>query len=94
MSNYIFTDVTKIGRSDDSSAVDRLASDRKVTNLWCDSRIGNASLRCREGHLTLISHSGPAVNNLWWPRLTKGLQNKTQQGFSALVAVCLVYTNE
>ena len=63
MSNYIFTDVTKIGRGGDSSAVDRRASDRKVTNPWCNSRIGSASLCCRERHLTLISHSGPAVNN-------------------------------
>ena len=85
MSNYIFTDVTKIGRGGDSSAVDRRASDRKVTNPWCDSRIDNASLCCRKRHLTLISHSSQAVNNLWWPRLTKGLQNKIQLGFSALV---------
>ena len=66
--------------------VERRFNDRKVVSLGFDSRSGNASLRPRERHFTLISHLAQAVYQLWWPSQTKVLQTEPKN-CSALVCL-------
>ena len=53
--------VIKTTRGDDSSAVERSGGDRKIANLWFDSRTGNASFCPGKRYFTFISRLGQAV---------------------------------
>ena len=87
-----------------ASVAERRSSNRKVADPWSDFRTGNASLRPRERHSTLISLLGQALGLsslpfvVAQPQPDKRLANGTQQNALCWCGgtdiKCLIHTNE
>ena len=50
-------------------------NNRKVAGLWFDSKLAMGCCVIGKDSYMLIFHFGQAVYSLWWPSLTKDLQN-------------------
>ena len=82
---YVFNErIRELTSGDDSSVVERRASDRKVADPWFDSRIGSTLLCPWERSLRLLNkyYYFPFESNclsVVWPRLTKNLQTEPKK---------------